>query len=132
MHYRLEDYFDSSHSVSDGMDFLAWLHLTKDGDFAERIKQWRRQQLLERFIREEPKVALNREMPAELPEDVVSAVEDKPVPVPHIVTETLAEVYRKQKKFGLAVQTYKELRLLNPEKSTLFARRIREIQKESE
>jgi hypothetical protein len=132
MHYRLEDYFELAQSDSDGMDFLEWLQIAQSEHFADRVKQWRRQQLLERFIREEPKVALNRNEPSELSADAVPETNESPAQVPHLVTETLAEVYRRQKKFGLALQTYKELRLLNPEKSTLFARRIREIQKESE
>ncbi len=41
-----------------------------------------------------------------------------------IVSETLAEIYFKQNNFSKAIETYKKLMLIFPEKSSLFAKKI--------
>ena len=46
-----------------------------------------------------------------------------------LMTETLAKVFVKQKKFRKAIQAYEILGLKYPEKNSLFANQIREIKK---
>ena len=45
------------------------------------------------------------------------------------MTETLAKVFVKQKKFRKAIEAYEILGLKYPEKNSLFANQIREIKK---
>jgi hypothetical protein len=47
-----------------------------------------------------------------------------------IVSETLAKIYYQQKKYSLCIDTYRQLSLVNPEKSTYFASLIKKIEKE--
>jgi len=46
-----------------------------------------------------------------------------------LVTETLAEIFVKQKKYGKAIKAYKRLSLKFPEKSVYFAARLKKVKK---
>lgn len=46
-----------------------------------------------------------------------------------LMTETLAKVYLEQKKYKKALQAYKILSLKYPKKSSLFADRIKAVEK---
>jgi tetratricopeptide (TPR) repeat protein len=46
-----------------------------------------------------------------------------------LVTETLANIYTKQKKYDKALEAFKKLSLKYPEKNSYFATRIEEIEK---
>ena len=46
-----------------------------------------------------------------------------------LMTETLAKVFVKQKKFKQAIEAYQILGLKYPEKNSLFANQIKEIKK---
>ena len=50
-------------------------------------------------------------------------------PTDELMTETLAKVFVKQKKFENAIQAYHILSLKYPEKNSLFANQIKEIKK---
>jgi hypothetical protein len=56
---------------------------------------------------------------------------EEPAYDPEIVSETLAEIYHKQGKTSLAINTYEKLCLKFPEKNSYFAARIEKILKES-
>lgn len=84
-------------------------------------RQTREDKIIERFIQESPKI-----VPSQAPISQSYVVEFEPEN--RLMTETLAEIYVKQKNYDKAIQAYKILILKNPEKSGLFANRIREIE----
>jgi len=47
-----------------------------------------------------------------------------------LISESLADVYVKQQKYGKAIDMYLKLSLRNPEKNAYFAHKIEEILKE--
>ena len=83
--------------------------------------------LIDKFLREEPKIKVKKEDLPEQQEDLSapSTSED-----PQLVTETLAQVYLKQGKKEKALDIYEKLCLKFPEKSSYFAKKIIAIKNE--
>ncbi len=88
-------------------------------------KQVSNNDLIDHFIEVEPKIERNVEI-TEKQEDMSkeSAAEKD-----HFISETLASIYLKQKLYAKAILVYRKLELINPQKSTYFANRIKEIEK---
>lgn len=78
---------------------------------------------IERFLQERPKIA--PPVDGTHRENLAKA---SLTPTDALMTETLARVYVAQNQYAKAIQAYKILGLRNPEKSSLFADRIREVE----
>lgn len=66
----------------------------------------------------------------EIPDQVFAMAVNSIAPHEDIPTEALANVYALQGKKQKAIEMYKKLGLLNPEKNAYFARKIESLQKE--
>ncbi len=80
-------------------------------------------EIIDRFIRDEPRIAPARASfysPANMARQSVEDQDD-------IVSPTLAQIYLMQGNKRKAIETYEKLMLLNPSKSSFFAARIEEI-----
>lgn len=100
----------------------------------QELSQWMEQErktgrstedIIDRFIRTNPKIKPSRDfVPAEdLAEPAVAVLSEQ------VMTETLALIYVRQKKYARAMEAYRILMLKNPKKSSFFADRIKEIEK---
>ncbi len=134
--YNIEEvYFDAEAaneaiSSSETNTFLTWLQLSKSDDFNKHHKIKHQQDLISKFIVTAPKV---QPVKAALNSMDTTDLEQKPakqVPNDLIVSETLAKIYYEQKKYQLAIETYKKLRLVYPEKSSYFAALIKEVERD--
>lgn len=101
----------------------------------EELSQWmdrenengkNTEELIDRFIRTNPRIKPSS--------DFVPPGKDFSQPAEEILseqvmTETLARIYVRQKKYDRAVEAYRILMLKNPKKSSFFADRIKELEK---
>ncbi|MEZ5197595.1 MAG: hypothetical protein R2764_14730 [Bacteroidales bacterium] len=84
-------------------------------------------ELIDKFIENEPQIA---PLPKSGFFDPVDYANQSLVDKEDIVSETLANIYYQQGNLSKAINIYKKLCLVNPEKSTYFAAQIEKIQKE--
>jgi hypothetical protein len=112
-------------------DFAGWLKqldATKEEvtpNKEPQIKPALPEQLIERFIQEEPRIKPTKTSfynPVNMAKKSVQESDD-------FVTETLARIYAKQGNFPKAIRTYQKLSLKYPEKSTYFAALIEELKR---
>lgn len=116
----------------DEMTFIQWLQLTRNTNVGQLARKKKQLSMIENFIKADPKIQPVRHAISDI-KDLELEDKDKPVvKLEMIVSETLAKIYRQQKKYALAIDTYKKLGLVFPEKNSYFARLIKEVKEESE
>lgn len=104
-------------------------------DPPEELSQWmdrenrsgkNTEELIDRFIRTNPRIkpSADSEPPGR---DFSQSAQE--ILSEQVMTETLARIYVRQKKYDRAVEAYRILMLKNPKKSSFFADRIKELEK---
>ncbi len=117
----------SSSSVGAASEVEGGVEETEASTKAESSEPQSKGDIIDAFIRNEPKITPRRAMDVEPPEVVAKAlVQDE-----EWVTETLAQVYAKQGNLGKARKAYKLLALKYPEKSVYFANQIKKLGNQS-
>ena len=120
-------------------DYLHWSLLqeqhpvvSEEGNSAKL----RHQDLIDSFIENEPHLVNNRSLMEEkgegqeaLPESIRQLEEQPKSLEESCLTETLARIYIKQRRYEKALQIIQNLRLKYPEKNSYFADQIRFLQK---
>lgn len=88
----------------------------------------RQLEIIENFIRNEPRIAPVRGRLGEPSEQEDLALRSQPAPVTGgLVTESFAKILCKQGKYSKAIDIYEKLALKNPDKTAYFAAKISEI-----
>lgn len=110
------------------MSFAEWLKTISEKSKKEKAEVESKKALKALWQKEKLAHALEEEA-EEIPEQVFEMAVNSISNNEDIVSESLAEILTKQQKFEKAIDMYKKLSLLNPEKSTYFAQKIEYIQK---
>jgi len=76
--------------------------------------------------------AATEEENEEIPENVFEMAVNSITNEDDLASESLADIYIKQKKYDKAVEMYHKLSLRNPQKNAYFARKIEEVLKEKQ
>lgn len=92
---------------------------------AEVEKPSKKQEIIDKFIAEEPSIQRNKTAFFSPSQKAKASLDEGTVPV----SETLAKIYEAQGNYPKAIHVYHQLILNNPEKKTLFAVRIEELKK---
>ena len=106
------------------MEFSDWLNYVETR--SEKPKEITKNSLIDKFISENPSISIN------IDDGANSENEEKPLKKDKgdkFVTETLANIYIKQKHFEKAISAMEKLSLKYPQKNGYFANRIKEIKK---
>jgi predicted Zn-dependent protease len=109
-------------SESNMHSFMEWLEVvdTKNENKTPSKFDW-----IDKFVSSNPKIGVVKKTG---PKKDLS--KEKPLSKNKIMTETLAHLYWKQKKYDEAKKAFKILSLKYPEKSSLFATHIKKIKSE--
>jgi len=109
------------------MDFLDWIQFTKDKKITDIIESEKKEPLIDklniidRFIEADPKI------PPVGKNEIIDPIVKQDFNSEELMTESLAKVLVKQKKFKKAIRAYKILSLKYPEKNVFFAGEIKKI-----
>jgi hypothetical protein len=104
--------------ASEMKSFTSWLKDIKSTFSEKSTKQQYHEQLTRSYEDFDPEVS----------EAVEKAAMESITLTDDVVSETLAEIWAKQRQYQTAIHIYQKLSLLNPNKSAYFAQKIQEIQ----
>ena len=109
-------------SESNMHSFMEWLEVvdTKNENKTPSKFDW-----IDKFVSSNPKIGVVKKTGTKK-----DLLKEKPLSKNKIMTETLAHLYWKQKKYDEAKKAFKILSLKYPEKSSLFATHIKKIKLE--
>lgn len=108
----------SAQGEAEMKSFTSWLRQIKDNFSGRTSKDWYHQQLHRLYEEdEEPEVS---ETVEKMAMDSITFNND-------IVSETLAEIWVRQRQYQQAIRIYQKLSLLNPDKNAYFAQKIQEL-----
>ncbi|MBS7332466.1 MAG: hypothetical protein KIG88_02565 [Weeksellaceae bacterium] len=110
--------------TNDSFSFNDWLKLPS-ADTMETEKE-QKYQIIDEFLEKNPKITPLKKQ--EIPEAKSEANKPTETDFSYLMTETLAQVYIDQKQYEKAIRAYKILSLKYPEKNSLFAKQIKEIE----
>ncbi len=110
------------------MSFSDWLlHFKHSGE--RQQEETKDQKALKTMWQKEKLAAAMEEENEEIPENVFKMAVDSITQEEGMASETLADIYIRQGKYDHAIDMYRKLSLLNPQKNTYFARKIEEALK---
>jgi len=124
-YYNIEDEIEEEPetiSPSSEMGFADWLNFVENRN--KKPKETNKNSLIDKFISENPSISINVE------DNTNQENEEKPTKKgteDSFVTETLANIYIKQKHYEKAILAMEKLSLKYPQKNSYFANRINEI-----
>lgn len=128
MNNTMENNVSSNETTYSFNDWLKHSHLVEDEQNSETTEKEIKYQLIDDFLERNPKITPLKKND-QGPNTVSANFQKNSEEFSDLMTETLAQIYIEQKKYDKAIKAYKILSLKYPEKNSLFANRIKEIEK---
>jgi len=104
------------------LHFTDWL---RQYQYNPKQKPEQPEDFIDKFLKERPKIVPKKDISFPPPDIIKKSVTEKQM----LMTETLANLYVKQKKYNKAIQAFRILSLKYPKKSSYFANQIKELKK---
>ncbi len=105
------------------IDWIKYLAQKNAVPGASKDAKRSKMELIDRFLATQPRIKPRKDFDFQPPPEITESIRENA----SLMTETLARLYVKQKKYGKAIQAYEILMLKYPEKNRYFAARIDEI-----
>ncbi len=108
------------------LSYTAWVrYLARQstGGATNQDPRRSKMELIDRFLATQPRIKPRKDAAFQPPPEITESIRENA----SLMTETLAHLYVKQKKYAKAIQAYEILMLKYPEKNRYFAARIDEI-----
>lgn len=112
--------------TSEGLEEKNIKHLKGKSDSFNSLSKLEINNLLDKFISEEPRISKPREEFYNPSKSAKKSLEESI----DIISETLAKIHLMQKNYSKAISAYEQLILLYPEKKVFFADQIKKIKEE--
>lgn len=127
--YRILNSGFTPNCINPNVGYSETLHQKFNLNFSE--EQNSGNSLIDKFLASNPGKIQRKIGSDEIPEiqENEEILKSSVLETDEIITETLATIYQKQKKYDKALEAFRKLSLKYPEKSVYFAARIEEIEK---
>ncbi len=132
--YELKEAIDPEGKKNESHSFSDWLTVLRHApvmpERSEKAAKKKSHQLIDNFLNmDTPKIVARPTVTGVKPTSIKSSVEKSTMENDDLMSETLADIYIKQKHYDKAINIYEKLRLKYPEKNVYFARRIIDLEK---
>ena len=105
------------------LSYVEWLKAFQEKNKPGKQNKNKQIDLVEKFLKERLKIVPKKNVSLKPPDIIEKSITEKQM----LMTETLANLYVKQKKYDKAIQAFRILSLKYPKKSSYFANQIKEI-----
>ncbi len=130
--YELKESIDPAKKKDESHSFSDWLTMLRHAPVQteEQPVKKKSQQIIDNFLQiDTPKIVPARSLTEEKAKVKIATDNDSNDGSDDLMSETLADIYIRQKHYDKAIGIYQKLRLKYPEKNAYFARRISDLEK---
>ncbi|MCU4156356.1 hypothetical protein J1N10_10225 [Carboxylicivirga sp. A043] len=130
--YELKESIDPKEKKDESHSFSDWLTMLRHAPVQaeEQPVKKKSQQIIDNFLQiDSPKIVPTRKMEEQKTAVPPAFNDNSNDSSDDLMSETLADIYIKQKHYDKAIGIYEKLRLKYPEKNAYFARRISDLEK---
>ena len=130
--YELKEAVDPAVQKSESHSFFDWLSVLRHTSVHSEEKTLKKKshQLIDNFLNTDmPRMVTKPLSEEDKPGKIKTSLEESTMENDDLMSETLANIYIKQKYYTKAIGIYEKLRLKYPEKNVYFAQRISDLEK---
>jgi hypothetical protein len=130
--YQLKESIDPKEKLDESHSFSDWLNMLRHAPAQQEVQAVKKKshQIIDNFLKiDSPKIIPSFQPDMKKPAPEITKDKEVTDNGDDLMSETLANIYIKQKHYDKAIGIYEKLRLKYPEKNVYFARRISDLEK---